>query len=737
MKNRRVVQLLIALAVADAAAGLLRAQTAAVPTAAVPTTDIPALRTALYDPAARPDQREQAAARLLSRPDPAARTVIRVALSEVGQPAVQLAAARALATTPTPDPTLVTPLLALLEPTSPDPLLDATGRALSAYKTDADVLTRLLGLTAAPDERVRVVAIRSAGTFVDKRVADALVPLVDPATNPTRVTRAASSALAYLSGLDASTDAAGWQTWWTANRGKTDAQFQADLASARSARYDTARQRVTELEDEVGRTLADVYQKAPRDAKVDLLVRYLRSPEPSVRVAGARIARQSAETGDVTPQPIREQLRQLIGDASPAVRYNAAEALALINDADAVVPLLTQLNQETDTAVRAALANALRPTRDLRAVPVLLKLLDDPSIETAQAVADSLGELGERLRQADPALADRAADKMVQVLQARSTPQNNVDFRNALVQAVGPLQSRAAAGVLVRMLNAPAEDRRVRRSLLVAVGRYRDAQFTDSIAAWMGDEDPAIRLAAVRALGESAVNFGDVERPLRERTDPEKEKQAEIRDAAWRVLTVLFTKAPADQLGLWEMRLKDDPARLIVVLTELRNRARLANESAKAAERDRQLGDANMQAERFAAAIVAYKAAFDFAQANNRPGSVELISEGLIQAYLKNRQYEQAVTFAQQTIGQNAAFAGNLGSKIRLEADHLVATYDFASATQLIDLALKMNPQLPPRYAEQLQNLQAQVKARFNKQNQMPYPPVDAVQSASWVRPQI
>jgi HEAT repeat protein len=733
LTQRRPAQFLI-IAAAIAAAPFVRAQ--ATPAADVPTTDVPALRAALYDNNARPDQREQAAQRLLSRPDPAARDILRVALTEFGQPAVQLAAARALAAKPTADATLVTPLLTLLDPNSPEPLLDATAKALSAYKTDPEVLSRLITLAATADERVRVAAIRASGTFPEKRAAAALVPLADPATQPPRVASEAAAALTYLSGRDGATDAAAWQAWWAENRNKSDAQFQADLANARSARYDQARIRMTELEDEVSRTLVELYGRTPREQKTDVLVRYLRSAEPSVRAAGCRIARTSAETGDVTPQPIKEQLRGLVGDASPAVRRSAALALAVINDAEAVVPLLTQLNQETDTGVRAALADALRPTRDPRAVPVLLRLLDDPSKATAQTAAESLGELGERLRQSDPAGADAAAAKIMAVLEARTKPQDGIELRNALVQAVGPLQSRSASFPLVRMLNSQAEDRRVRRSLLVAVGRYRNADFTDAIAAWMGDEDAAIRLAAVRALGESANSFGEFAARLRDRIDP-KEKQPEVRDAAWRVLVGLFKKAPATQLGIWEVWLKDDPEKLIVLLTELRDRARANSDLARAADRDQQLGDANMRAGRFGDAITNYQEALKFAQANNKPSNVEIISEGLTEAYLRNNQFGPGITFVQQRIRQDPSAEGTLGPKIRREAERLVdVEKKYEAATQLIDLALKMDPPLSRRFTQDLQTLQAQVKARNNQQNQTPYPPTDAVQSAMlWPRP--
>ncbi|MGC4033862.1 MAG: hypothetical protein QM754_19445 [Tepidisphaeraceae bacterium] len=84
---------------------------------AVPATDVPQLRDALYDTAAKSEMREQAAQRLLSRPDPSARTAIVDALG--GTANVQLAAARALATHPTADPEFRPAAAAAARPVEP------------------------------------------------------------------------------------------------------------------------------------------------------------------------------------------------------------------------------------------------------------------------------------------------------------------------------------------------------------------------------------------------------------------------------------------------------------------------------------------------------------------------------------------------------------------------------------------------------------------------------------------
>jgi HEAT repeat protein len=645
---------------------------------------------------------------------------------------VQLAVVKALATSPSADLKLVDPLFALLSPYTGDrSLIDNAAVALTAFKTNGEVLNRLLSNVATGDERIRVACIRAAGTFVEKRVAASLVAMVDPGQPPAVVT-AASQALAYLSGLDASTDAATWRNWWNQRKDLPENVFQAELARARSLRFDQTRRRYNDLETELTRLLRDAYDKTPRDQRADALLRYLRSNEPSARVVGCRIAFDAAGS-DVTPDAVRQQLRQLIGDASADVRRSAATVLALINDADAVVPLLTQLSQETDPSVKAALVTALAPTRDPRTIPLLIKLLDDPSIETVQPVADALFNMGSRLRETNPGLANETAEKLVRVIEQRTRERENVDLRNSLVQALGALRStnRGVQTTLLRMLSSPQEDPKVRRSLLIAVGGYGSPNFADAIANWITDKsDPNTRLFALRALGDSA-DFGAVQGKLRDLMDKDKEPQPEIRDAAWKVFVKLITKAPVEQLGIWEVNLQNEPQKLIVVLNEQRNRAQQTGNAELAAMKSQQLGDADLRATNYADAIKAYSAALEYAEANNK--NIEFISEGLLRAYLRNRQFQEGIQFAERKIRQNRGFEGNLGPIIREEAEQLVNVLRDADAgSALIDRALKMDPALSGRQYDLLQQLQAQVRNRGNQRNESPLQPNEAVTAMAW-----
>jgi len=357
-------RILLATAVAIASAALTeRALAQNTPTnAPPPASDVAALQQQLYDPAIKQDQRDAIAQRLLSRPDPAAHKAIADGLQQYGQPSVQLASARALGDSPTADPQFIRPLFALLDTNMPEQTIDAAARGLTAFKADDNVLTQLLDLTRnASDERVRVAAIHAAGTFVDQRVAQTMIDLLDPSAASPRINAAAAESLVYLSGIDApGTTTEGWRTWWNNNKNKSAVQFRSDIEVTRATAYDRSQSTVADLQAEFLRLLTDQYQRLPANQRPETLIRYLRSPEPAIRVIGCKIIRQSAENADVPQNNVKDQLRGLIGDSNASVRAAAGEALALTNDPQALQPLLTQLNQETDPAAKTALVKALR-----------------------------------------------------------------------------------------------------------------------------------------------------------------------------------------------------------------------------------------------------------------------------------------------------------------------------------------------------------------------------------------
>lgn len=690
----------------------------------IPTSDVPQLVSTLNDAASKQDLRDQAARRLLARPSAEAREAIRVALSNP-QSAIQLAALRALCDRPQDDPALVAPLFALLDPNATKPVIDCAAHALTVYKNDPQVLDRLINLTKnAPDERLRQAAIRAVGTFAEKRAAQTLIDLLDPTAQPPSINSVAADALNYMSGQSFGADTEPWRKWFTGQKDKSDADFRADILGARSVRFDASAQSLNELKGEMVRLLNDQYQSTPREGRADLLLRRLKSPSPMVRQVGAQVVTESALT-DPTPQVIKEQLRSMIGDSAAPVRKQVADALALINDADALSPLLTQLSQESDSSVRAAIAAALRPIADVRSVTHLLHLLDDPSVETATIAATALGEpgMGQKILSTDPTLARLTAQKLTEVLTRRTGAQSNVELREQLVRGLTELKQRSTMQLMMKMLASPAETPRVKRSLLDAVGALQDPQVAATIVGMLDDADPTIRVSALAALGECAENFDYGPRVQKLLDDT----NLAVREAAWNTFKKLVAKAPDQQLPLIVDRFSRDPARRIFVLNELARRARARGDQDELAVRLQQMGDATVEDKRPDDALAAYQEALAIREKGSTPADVryiEPLSESILLAQLQSKRYREAVEFTRDKIRQGSQFEGILPPKLCNEAERLFQTSDYESTATLVTAALKMDPPLRPQFTQRLEQLQNELIARQKKQNTAPLDPV-------------
>lgn len=694
----------------------------------VPTTDVPELTSKLNEPASSQDVRDQAARRLVSRPSPEARTALRFALGNLQQPAARLAAARALGEASAPDPESAPALFTLLDPQASPALLEAAGRALSLYKDDTQVLTRLISIVkSGGSDSLRVVAARTLGTFVDQRAADVLVQQVDPATQSPAVAAASADALAYMTGITTyAGDAESWRKWWQRSSGLSEEAFRASLLSARAARYDQVRQAGDELADELQRLLADQYRAAPPEQQPDLMLRYLRSAQPAVRVAGAKIQYDNA-LNSATVEPVKTQLRQMIGDSDVDVRRQVAATLYLINDAAALVPLLTQLAQETDSSVRARIAAALAPIPDpqLRAAPLLIALLDDPALPTVRAAADALREMGEMIRQKNPDnLATRTAARLASTLAGRTSPTAAPELRASLVAAMVPLRQPALIPMLQKMVYArPPETPRVRRSLASALGEMGDPKLANTIVALFDDPDATVVLEAVRSLGkQNAVSSFEYAEKLYKLFEHGSTRPKEVQEEAWAVLSSLLPQAPDNQLPMWAERFRDDPRRRIIVLLQLADRAQKTNIADDIAARRQQIGDAYTDLGDPAGALQYYLDALAHFEAVGNSGQAETLSENYMKSLLDARQYAEALAFYTKQVKSNPGYVGILGPKIRLKADTLVESGEFDNAQRLIDAALKIQPPLPDRFTQPLQELIAVIKKRQNQQNYNHYP---------------
>ncbi len=710
------------LATATACAGPVAVLAQTPPVPAVAQRDLDQLAATLNDPQARQDQRDEAARRLVSRQSADARRILANALVDLNQGG-QLAAARALADDPEPDPELINPLFAALGGNRA--LTEATAHALANYRNNPEVLSRLIGIVQrrpSPPEFVREKIVRAVGSIVEKRTAEFLINVIKAPDETPVVRDAAADALADLTGiLDYGQDLQRWADWWERIAGASDADFRNDVLPRRSLRYDQLRQRYAQLTGELGSILDEQYQTAAPSQRSDILMRYLKSVEPEVRAVAAGIIKNDALDNKTIPAAAKDQLRAMIGDSSAKVRAAAAEALAPINDAASLDALLSQLAQETEGQVRAAIARALWPINDLRAVPALLGLLQDPSYLAATAAAQALEQLGPKIRDQDPALAQRTARELRDTLERRSAGPSAEALREALIDAMVPLRQEELLPLLYRLLDErrgePAE---IRRLALKAAGEIGNAQAAAVIANALNDRDARVRLEAVRALNKVHV-AAEYAETLRRRLDPNEEPDQSVREETWQVLQSVFPQLPKEQLVNFAERFKNEPERQIIVLKALAEQLLKLKMEDELATTRQNIGQALMRLNEPKEAAEYFRLALEYKKTQQVPGVVIVgLMEDRMKGLLLSKQYPEAIAFAAANIRENPNNQQPMGTAIKNEADRLRTNAALDDALKLIDETRKMDPPLAAQYREQLAEIETDIRKRLSERGGVP-----------------
>lgn len=699
--------------------------------------DLSQLARILNDPSQPQDRRDEAARRLISRQTPQARQIVTAALIDLN-PGGQLAAARALIGDPRPDPAVIDPLFALIGTNRG--LTEAAVRALGNYKSDPNVLTRLMVL--ATDRRrsgdaVRAVIVRHLGSFVEKRSARLLVEIVSDLNEVPSVRNAAGDALADLSGLtENAQDADRWQQWWQVNAQKTESQFRADLLPARAGRYDRIRYAQEQLGEELQSVLSGLYRAAPEQQRSDVLLMLLRSNDPNVRAVGARIIYLDWIDVRTVPQAAKDYLKLMVGDSDARVRTNVAETLRTLNDPEAFEPLLAQLAQETDIAAKAAIARAIAPINDLRAVPELLRLLDDPSLLVARAAADALDAMGRRIRETDPELALSVAQALRSTLERRTGGPGTTELRESLVEAMVPLARPELLGTFIQLLR-DNESISTRIAALRGLGELGDPRAGDAIVRLLNDPENAIRLQAVRNLSrlQGATVYAE---NLRRLLDPGIERDAAVREQTWMVLQSMLPNLPKEQLQQWSDRFRDDADRRLLVLKALAEKLIAARLEDELAATNQNIGETLMRLGRPEEASTYFDIALQARKQQRAvPGAViDMLTAQLLQSHLQARRYDRAIAFAAESIRENEQKQFIMGLEIRKEIDRLRATGEFESALSLIEAARNMRPPLAQQYLDQISELEADIRRQLSPGGASTAP-LSATRPAATTRPTV
>jgi HEAT repeat protein len=677
--------------------------------------DLQQLGGALSDENAKAEERDEAARRLVSRQSPEAKRILLSVLVSVGNRDGQLAVARALSGFSNNDPQFIVPLFALLGPDRA--LTDAAADALATYKTNDQVLSRLVEMVSARQQpsTMRMACIRALGTLNEKRAAQTLVTLLTNNDESSEIRTAAADALVQLTGLhENGQDVQRWQQWWNNHTDESDDQWRQTLLNERSARLSELQSRYAQLVDEVRNVLTDQYQLVPDVEKPDMVMRFLKADEPVIRALGAKLVFDDTISNRTISPGIREQLRKMVGDSAAQVRLEVAKTLQALNDADALNPLLSQLAQEQDPVVKAAIAHAVAPIRDLRAVPELRKLLADPSFVAAEAGAEAISELAPLIVQKQSAVATEIAGDLDKLLRKRSASPGSAQLVEAIVQAMASLDQPSLEKTFYHLLTS-TQSPAVRRWAIHGLSELKDANSLDLIINSLDDPDASVRLEAVSALANvGTFENGDL---LYHRMNPTEEPDSTVRDQAWQVLSKLLTGAPAQQLSaFWADRFLDDSAKRVVVLKILADKQSQSHADDDLAYTRQNIGETLMKLNQPADASDYFRQALDYWSKKNEERFTAGLTQQLINALLRAHEYTDAIQFGATLIQADRGQQMTVGPAIRTEAERLRDTGDLQSALVLIDEAKKMQPGLDPRYAHDLDDIAATVRKKMTTQ---------------------
>ena len=611
---------------------------------------------------------------------------------------------------------------------------EAAAQAMANFQDTPQVTGLLLrflnggGGTAKP-ELSRVAVVRALAAVPEKPVAEALVKLVGNRAESDLIREAASESLSDLAGrAQGATNAAGWEKWWAEASRLTDEEFRRVSQAARSGRLTSWRYRYEQLSDELSMLLLEGHRLIPESQRAERLIRLLRSTQPAIRAAGVRIALGDALEARAVPQAAREAIRQMVGDESPTVRLEVANALRSLNDAAALDPLLTQLRQETDAEVRAAMVSALGPIRDVRSLPALLELLDGAQGRSALAAAEALERMGIEIRK-DSAMADVVATRLREVLSERD---GGEELRAAAMEALVPLRRRDVLPLAQAELQ-PTSSTRMRRAALRLLAELRDADTGPLIAATLEDpsSDAGVRLEAVAALG--AIPTFEYAETISRRLSVGVEPDAVVRARAWAVLSELFGQANREQLADWSQRFRDDPPRRLVVLTALAAELRSPGDEGPLAVCRQQQGETLLLLGRPADAVVPLREALEIWQGKGaRNQYTEVLQTRTLEALLQSRQYGEAAGFAQREIARVGDDEGLIAPKLTAEIARLADAGEIPAANLLLSEVRRMRPELGAAYQPAL----AKLDERLRGPTTLPTSPTtQTTQPASTSRP--
>jgi HEAT repeat protein len=722
VKGKHWLQVMALSTAAAAALPTLRAAaqppSPAATAAPAPPEQINQLKSILFDSNRPGRERDEAAKRLLQRGalQQDAYDVLLDALRS-GKSDLQVPVARALADQENPPEIFLNDLMTrCLQAQVTSELAEAASQAVANYRDNPAARARLREFILSDNipEGVRLPAVKALGTLNDKETARFLVETVLNGSNQ-RLSDAAADALAQMTGLaEYGRDVGLWNQWWSGERGKSAEQFLNERRAERERRFSQANAGLQGLASGVDNLMFDLHRRAKDDReREELVLRCLNDPYPEIRSAGARLIEQERAEGLTVRPKVVARLRELIGDSSPTVRQKVAQAIKSINDTASAKPLLAQLQQERFPPVKAALMAALGPMKDVSAVPVLIKQLDDTSNQVAEAAARALADLGSEIAKS-PDLTRQVAKALADTITRTTGKPGSTRLRENVVAAMVPLKSTDLAKVLFPLLaNRSENSPTLRRSAIRALSALGGTPLREEIAQRIAETalndpyEPGVRLEAATALG--VVGTEAQANALYQHMNAPRESDLAVRQEAWKSLSSLFADFSVTNLFVWAgVQFRDQPDKQLNVYLVLNDKLIPGGASNELADVQEHLGTLYLKQGNPEKAIGYLSQALSFWDAKGPGMTTENIQSKLMESYLGARRYRDAIQYAAARIqaggNPNRAVMGRIIMQEVGRLEHSNELKDLRAALELLgeakslDLGNIYNQQVEDRY---------------------------------------
>jgi tetratricopeptide (TPR) repeat protein len=264
----------------------------------------------------------------------------------------------------------------------------------------------------------------------------------------------------------------------------------------------------------------------------------------------------------------------------------------------------------------------------------------------------------------------------------------------------------------------------MRQLAIRAIGEIANPQSAGMLIAALDDREARIRLEAVKALQLNPALSENAE-ALRDRRDPQREPDEQVRQAAERALDTVFPLLPKEQLQIWADRFKDNPVRRKIVLDALADQQLKARDEDGLATTRHTIGEVLVELKEHKQAAEYFGMALEYQLAKPNPvaTAIDPLMRSRMKALLLAKDYETVVTFAGQMIAQNTENVPTISGLIWNEAQRLRDAGDLQGALDLIDACKRAELPLSQRVRDELASIEKEIQAKRTQQNGARPPP--------------